>query len=385
MLGAWLRSLRIARQRAVFEIARRWLNWRKIPAETYKPEEIHSILIPLPGDAIGESLMATVFLKIVKTHKPDIEITVASGPKTAPFFVGCDAVDCFIQAGDETMRPRDRMRLLIKEIKRKDRFDLVVDMRTQLKIRLLLFLRQIDARYYLGHAKYDHSLFDFNVPPDVEHTSERWRAAAEIVVGQADGNSKRLSTQDFCLPIDEQKSQIEQWRKTLPPSRANILINLYGSCAHRSFSYSEALNLLRIWIEKFPDDLLQLLPVPGHELEVNRLVAQINSRMVVVAPALPPPPPLSIKTSIALARQADLIFTPDTGMVHIASSLNVPIVAIYENNPENFSEWKPLSDHRAVIFTRSLENSREARVYVHEFNHEDLWTAVNRLLPQQDF
>ena len=360
--------------------ARRWSNWRKVPAKTYKPENVRSILVPLPGDAIGESLMTTLFLKAVKAHRPDIEITVASGPKTAPLFADCDSVDHFIQAGNGTVRPRDRMKMLIKKINQKDRFDLVIDMRTRLDVRLLSFLRQINAKYYLGHAKYNFSLFDFNVPSDVEHTSARWMAAAEMVVGQTNWNSRRPSTQDFCLPIDKREDKVEQWRKTLPPSRANVLLNFYGSCGHRSFPYLEALKLLRLWSKKFPTDLLQLLPIPGHELEINRLVTAINNRRVVAAPS-----PLSLATSITLTRQADLVFTPNTGMVHIASSLNTPVIAIYEDNPKNFAEWEPLSDRQATIYTRPPTAPYETRTCVHEFDHESLWPAVDKLLAQHDF
>ena len=363
----------------MLEMARRWSNWRKVPAKTYTPEEVQSILVPLPGDAIGESLMATLFFKAVKTHKPDIEITVAGGPKTAVLFADCNAIDHFIQAGDGRVRPRDRMEMLVKKIKQQDRFDLVVDMRTRLDVRLLSFLRQINAKYYLGHAKNEYSLFDFNVPSDVVHTSARWMAAAEMVVGQTNKNSKRPSTQDFCLPIDKQEDKVKQWRKTLPSSRADILLNFYGSCQHRSFPYLEALKLLRLWSKKFPNDLLQLLPIPGHELEVNRLATEINSQRVVVAPS-----PLSLTTSITLTRQADLVFTPNTGMVHIASSLNAPIIAIYENKPENIAEWKPLSDRQVVIYTRPPATPNETRVCVHEFDYESLWPAVDRLLAQQN-
>ena len=52
-------------------------------------------------------------------------------------------------------------------------------------------------------------------------------------------------------------------------------------------------------------------------------------------------------------------------MVHIASSLNTPVIAIYDDNPQNFSEWKPLSDLQTVIFTRPPIAPHE-RVSIHE-------------------
>ena len=214
--------------------------------------------------------------------------------------------------------------------------------------------------------------------PEVEHTSERWLAASQAITGRIEQPSKRLTPQDFCFPVNAREHEIDQWQETLPPSRARILFNLYGSSPHRSFQYPEALKLLRLWLERFPDDLLQLLPIPGHEREVKQLEAEINNKQVVVAPS-----PLSLPASFTLTRRADLVFTPDTGMVHIASSLNTPIIAIYDDNAQNFSEWKPLSDLQTVIFTRPPTAPHE-RVSIHEFDYAEMWTAVERLLARRD-
>lgn len=377
-LGSRLRLFRKARQRAVLEIMRRWSNWRKVPTEAYQPEKIHSILVPLPGDTIGESLMATLFLKTVKAHRPDVKITVASGPQTASLFADCESVDSFISVGNQTMSLKTRMNALIEGIRKKKQFDLVADMRTGLNVRIFSFLRKINAKHYLGHAKNNYALFDLNVSPEVQHTSERWLAASQMITGRIEQPSKCLTPQDFCLPANAKEHEIDQWQETLPPSRGRILFNLYGSSPHRSFQYPEALKLLRLWLERFPNDLLQLLPIPGHEHEVKRLVKEIDDEQVVV-----PPSPLSLPTSFTLTRRADLVFTPDTGMVHIASSLNTPIIAIYDDNPQNFSEWKPLSDLQTVIFTRPPTALHE-RVSIHEFDYAEMWTAVESLLARHD-
>ncbi len=317
--------------------------------------------------------MASLFLKAVKTCRPDIEISVASGTQTASLYRDCDSVDDMISVGGRRMRPKDRMNALIREIKNREKFDLVADMRTRLDARTFSFMEKIDARHYLGHAKEHYALFNLNVPPNVSHTSERWTAASQIVTGQAELPCQKPSPQDFCLPVDTRKVEIDQWQNTLPPSRARILFNFYGSSPHRCFPYPEALRLLCSWQERFPDDLLQILPIPGHEPEARRLAREIGRERITVAPS-----PLSLPTSFTLACQADLIFTPDTGMVHIASSLNTPIIAIYDDDSLNFSEWKPISDHQAVIFTRPPKQPYE-RVGVHEFDYAEMWKAVDGL------
>ena len=369
-----LRLLRIARQQAHLEVMQRWSNYRRAPTEIYRPENIHRILIPRPEDNIGDSLMLALFLKATKLHRPDIEITVASGPQTDFLYHGSDFIDHFISTGDRATSRNSRIKALNREIEKRERFDLVVDLRTPLNPRIFSFLRKIDAQHYLGYAKDNHALFDLNVSSNEKHMSRRWLAASQIITGDVGQPIRKPSSKDFYFPVDIKEPDIKKWQDSLPPSRARILFNFYASSRHRCFPYMEALKLLRLWLERFPGDLAQLLSVPGHERDVNKLANEIDKERVVVTPS-----PLSLSNSFTLTRQADLVFTPDTGMVHIASSLNSPIIAIYNDDPHNFSEWRPLSDIQAVIFTRPPAFPDE-RVNIHEFDHAKMWDAMESLL-----
>ena len=376
VLRAQLRRLRLARQHLTLDLLRRWSNSRKTPRPPYRPEATRRILIPLPGDSIGEAVMATLFLNAVKRIRPDIEIVVASGPQVASLFADCDAVDRMIVAEDQAIRPKRRMQILRTKIQAEAHgFCLIADMRTELTVRLLSFLRKLRGACYLGHAKEGYDLFDLNVPAEARHTSERWQAAAELATGQKQENA-RPAGRDFCLPAmaGEEAAKIREYLGALPAARARILLNFYGSAPHRCFPCPEALNLLRLWRRTFPDHLLQLLPVPGREAEVNAMRQILHDPAVVVAPA-----PLSLSMSVALARDADLVFTPDTGMVHIASALDAPIVAIYEPNDRNFQEWAPLSERQAVLFSRRPVPP-DHRSYAHQVDKLELMQKVRSLL-----
>ena len=55
----------------------------------------------------------------------------------------------------------------------------------------------------------------------------------------------------------------------------------------------------------------------------------------------------------ALVEQLDLIITPDTSIVHIASSFDKPVVSIHENNKDSFRLWSPSSTLSKTIFATS--------------------------------
>ena len=374
-VNRWMRGLRRSRQRVTLSVARHLLNIRMTAKEAYDPKQTRRVLVLMP-DRIGESLMSTAFVNTVKAHRPDINITVASGPTARAMLAGCAGVDQFI-ATDETVRRGRRMKLLSAEIeRRKDKFCLVVEMRVKINPKVLSFLARTGAEHCLGYDKYGYKIFDLNVPHNPTlHTLERWFVAAQITIGQDLQKPNPLQSL-LSLPVDKAvESEIESWLNMGSMPAPRVLLNFYANARDRSFRYAEAIKLLRLWRSRFPDHLLLLLPVPGHEVDVGKIASGINDPKVMIAPQ-----PLLLPTSIALARRVDLIFTPDTGMAHIASALNAPVVVVYRHDSENFERWKPLSDRQGVIFTRPPISPHDY-VYPHEFDDAELLGHVERLLP----
>ena len=61
----------------------------------------------------------------------------------------------------------------------------------------------------------------------------------------------------------------------------------------------------------------------------------------------------TIIDAAAIVEQLDLIITPDTSIVHIASSFDKPVVSIHENNKDSFRLWSPSSTLSKTIFATS--------------------------------
>jgi ADP-heptose:LPS heptosyltransferase len=53
----------------------------------------------------------------------------------------------------------------------------------------------------------------------------------------------------------------------------------------------------------------------------------------------------------ALISQLDLIITPDTSIVHIASAFNKPVVTIHENNQDSYQLFSPVSNLNKTVFS----------------------------------
>ena len=59
----------------------------------------------------------------------------------------------------------------------------------------------------------------------------------------------------------------------------------------------------------------------------------------------------SILDVAALIKHLDLVITPDTSIVHIASAFNIPTVSIHENNRESYQLFAPTSKYSRTVFS----------------------------------
>ena len=53
----------------------------------------------------------------------------------------------------------------------------------------------------------------------------------------------------------------------------------------------------------------------------------------------------------ALIKNLDIIITPDTSIVHIASAFDKPIVTIHEKNQDSFQLFSPTSSLNKTVFS----------------------------------
>ena len=58
----------------------------------------------------------------------------------------------------------------------------------------------------------------------------------------------------------------------------------------------------------------------------------------------------------ALIEKLDLIITPDTSVVHVASTYNKPIVTIHENNHHSYNLFAPTSKLSRTVFSTSQKS-----------------------------
>lgn len=67
-------------------------------------------------------------------------------------------------------------------------------------------------------------------------------------------------------------------------------------------------------------------------------------------------PPSNFNVIMALVKRADIVLSPDTSIVHVASAFDKPVVALYQNIPSNTAKFAPLSTLQRVILTQDVSS-----------------------------
>ena len=130
--------------------------------------------------------------------------------------------------------------------------------------------------------------------------------------------------------------------------KIKIGINIEGSFPEKSIQKKELEEICSGLYSYCRDIVVVILASPNKISNKKKMVSELGLDFVI--------PSYTTETIIdaaALIEQLDLIITPDTSIVHIASSFDKPVVSIHENNKDSFRLWSPSSTLSKTIFAKS--------------------------------
>ena len=129
-------------------------------------------------------------------------------------------------------------------------------------------------------------------------------------------------------------------------SKCKIGINLEGAVKGKKINTNELVQICE-GIKKINQSVhIIILTHPNNLLKVSRMVEQLNINYISTSYKTD-----KIQDVAALVKNLNVIITPDTSIVHIASTFDKPIVSIHENNMDSYELFSPISSLNRTIFS----------------------------------
>ncbi|NTV93580.1 MAG: glycosyltransferase family 9 protein [Chlorobiaceae bacterium] len=296
--------------------------------------ELNSVVI-LSGEKIGDSILLTPLLRNLRIHFPELEIHLICMTHTsAEFFKN----DPHITAVHEVKK--NILTYCIKTLPRK--FDLLFNTKDGLSTNFLIQTALLRARFKVGHH---HPLHEgiFNRLIALDH------------------NTKMVLKHCSLLSVLSLEATGEETRPYLPPAPISERMASFIATIEQDHVIGiniSAGNESRYWTEKKWSDLLSSFPelqfiifsAPG-DLEIKERLEQAHNNVTAS------PQTANIYEVGVLVKQLQLLVSPDTSLVHIASCYNTPVIAFFPDAPVEYARFGPYLTAHELVISPSLKVS----------------------------
>ena len=345
----------------------RWLTHKKLV--DFDIKKAQSVLF-LRYDRIGDMVITTPVFRELKLAYPHISITVLASKANQDILLNNPYVDHIVTNHKNNLL-QDLPSLLQF---RKQKFDVCVEFDHSVIPHAIIRLKIINPKKVIsvkkdGRYGVDGSellLYDFYTEkPSNAHFRDIWLATLKPF-----GIKPKSNSYDLFVANNQQK-QAQNFIKQYS-SKFLVGINLEGAVKGKKIKFSELYQICQGLHKKNNNIQIVILTTPNNLQNTNKKVNDMDLDYVIT----------SYKTSAildaaALINRLNLIITPDTSIVHIASAFNKPIVTIHENNQDSYQLFAPTSDINKTVFSPkkdTLEGYDVQKVieYANQFINKDL-------------
>lgn len=325
---------------------------------------IKSILFLRYDGKIGDMVINTLMFREIKKRYPNIKIGVVARESNKDIIDENKNVDDIYIYEKNTIK----IKKLAKEIREK-RYDLLIDFSEILRVNSMMFIKLCNCRFNIGLDKKNWNLFDLSINSNEDfkwndHITKRYAAYLKKL-GIMDNINLNYDLPYKNINIEEIVTKGEKI----------VILNPYGASKHKTFSLSTLRKIIE-YLKKYRVKIILLYYGDRYkELEELRQYENI----------LIPNKIKNIKDSINLIAISDLVITPDTSIVHIASALKKRNISVYPPNGGNFGVdhlvWAPLTEGTNVIFCED-KKSKYDEIDINTFNFFEMKQIIDRLIEE---
>lgn len=328
-------------------------------------KEPTSILSSIPNprilflrqDRIGDVLVSTGIIKAVRDTYPNARIDIVLSTNNV-------AVKHAVSSMTNTQwiykKSVAGLVSLIAKL-RSVKYDVVIDLMDNPSSTSTLLIQWCKAKYSIGIMKANASVYTHCVPL-------LNRANVHII--------ERIAQLLLPLGINPEKTelrpfyQIEPIQKPVNNSSKRLILNINGSRDNVWWGTEKFIELIKFVQEDFP--LFNVIVCSSKSYNKERLeIAKATGTQTIE-------PTDSFHEYVTILSTADILITPDTSIVHIASAFNIPCLAFYLQTDTGLLPWYPYKTiYRALVakpdeHTIKIFTASQAYSLLKELIHESM-------------
>jgi len=302
--------------------------------------DVRKVLIVRLGK-VGDIVVTSFIFEVLKANFPDIEINLLT-LKSNRNVLRCNPnVNKIYYSSNPFTFIINILRLNMQH------FDLLMDFNDNPSTTTSLIYRLVRCKIKAGYyfSKYS-GLLDIKVeqlPQENSHIIERMKNFLTQL-----GLSINENLVKSYFYIDQKVfSQIQNKLQEIKKEHSIIAINISSGNAIRYWKTESWIRLINKIINANKNIYFVLLSTEEDKRLRDKILEGLNNKKVIEGWNY------SIHHFASYIKLADIIITPDTSAVHIASAFGIPVLALYPNYLWNFVSWQPYKVHHISIRSTS--------------------------------
>jgi len=330
-----------------------WLFGTKKRHKNVDLKNMETILLN-PKDSIGDTLMSFCYARQLKKIYPNVKLGMVVTNRNMEFTKLCNEnekiIDTVVKRND-VLKNHKKWDMLLDFLSKENTKRMI--WKKVLSPKITMIFGESDEGHYYNRKNVKN--YDFDCTPPIE---------THII--------DYLITSEFSkyFKIEKQKPHIELLKKDiikmekfwksdsekLEKKTKIVKILLIPQGSDREMKPKEIADLLNnIEIEKIKNVKIIMGKTKGSEEYYKKLMTYVNKDLNIALSEK-----FDIKKYVLFMAAADLVIGVDGGGVHIASSLNKPLLSFYANNKYNLCRWSPKTTADSLqVISKTIGNHNQ--------------------------
>ncbi len=264
------------------------------------------------------------------------------------------------------------LNLLYEAWTRRKKYELYFIFTNEMRALSVLSLKILSPKYVVsvykrekfGIKKGELTIYDRYIKKaQSSHMRDICLSGIETIIGEIVKDRKY----EVCLGSLEKK-----YENYFDKEKINIIFNYLGGSDNKNLSYIELKESCFKVLEIKENIIVHIMTLPNRYEELLDKVKKWNENRIMICPETK-----DILDAAALIKYSDIMISVDTGVVHIASAFNIPVISIFSNNENSIKYFSPISDLSYII-------KCEDKHYIKDFDKNLMLEHVQNILKQKE-